>query len=171
MNHLALVVCAALLAVATNPAVPATAQPDAPPAEFAALEADLEDLRRVLAIPGLSAAVVRDGAIVWETGFGFADIANGIEADEHTPYGLASVTKPVAATVVMQLIEQGVLGLDDLVAAYGVALAGTVTVRHLLNHTSEGTPGTVHNYNGNRNEYPLHAHFNHSLLNRIETVI
>jgi CubicO group peptidase (beta-lactamase class C family) len=150
MGRLTLIVCATLLMAVATPGAARTEVAAAPPSEFAALAADLEDLREVLAIPGLSAAVVRDGEIAWEQGFGFANIADAIEADEHTPYGLASVSKPVAAVVVMQLIEKGLVGLDDPVADYGVSLPGYVTVRHLLNHTSEGTPGTVHSYNGNR---------------------
>ncbi len=150
MRLLALIVCAALLMTAATPAAVVIQEEAAPSAEFAALAADLEDLRQVLAIPGMSAAVVRDGEIAWEQGFGFADLENRIEAEAHTPYGLASVTKPVAAVVVMQLIEEGLIGLDDPVADYGVSLPGAVTVRHLLNHTSEGMPGTVHSYNGNR---------------------
>jgi len=116
---------------------------------------DLESVRRDLGIPGLAAAVVAGGEIVWAEGFGFADIENQIEATPHTPFGLASATKPLAATLVMQLVEEGLVDLDALVADYDVDMPESdgVTVRHLLNHTSEGTPGAVHNYNGNRYGY------------------
>lgn len=152
MRRQTLFLCAAFLMMAAMPSVGAagTAASEPTPPEFAALAADLEDLRQVLAIPGLSVAVVSDGEIAWEEGFGFANVEDAIEADEHTPYGLASVTKPLAAVVVMQLVEEGLFGLDDPVADYGVSLPANVTVRHLLNHTSEGTAGTVHSYNGDR---------------------
>lgn len=119
------------------------------------LETDLEYVREALGIPGMAAAVVADGRLIWSAGFGFADMENQIAADPHTPFGLASVTKPIAATLVMQLVEEGVIDLDALISSYGVDLpdGDGVTVRHLLNHTSEGIPGTVHNYNGNRYAY------------------
>jgi CubicO group peptidase (beta-lactamase class C family) len=103
----------------------------------------------------MAAAVVQDGQLIWSAGFGYADVENEIEATPNTPFGLASVTKPIAATLIMQLEEEGAIDLDATVADYGIDLpAGDgVTVRHLLTHTSEGTPGTVHRYNGNRYAY------------------
>ena len=123
------------------------AQPD-----FTALARDLESIRQALSIPGMSAAVVADGQLVWGQGFGFADLDQQVAASGDTPYHLASVTKPIAATLVMQLVEDGLLSLDDPVERYGVELEsdGQVLVRHLLNHTSQGTPGEAHFYDGNR---------------------
>ena len=121
----------------------------------ASLESDLEYARQALGIPGMAAAVVHEGELVWSAGFGFADVENEIAATPNTPFGLASVTKPIAATVIMQLVEEGAIDLDALVSSYGVDLPDGegVTVRHLLTHTSEGTPGSVHDYNGNRYGY------------------
>lgn len=120
--------------------------------DLASFEAHLETIRQELKIPGMSAAVVRDQKLVWAKGFGHADLENRGAATPDTPYGLASVTKPIAAVLVMQLVEEGAIDLDASISRYGVALenAGPVTVRHLLTHTSEGTPGTAHHYNGNR---------------------
>jgi CubicO group peptidase (beta-lactamase class C family) len=67
-----------------------------------------------------------------------------------TVFHLASLTKPVAATVILQLVEEGRVSLDDPVSKYGIALPGTVLVRHLMSHTSEGVPGTRYAYNGDR---------------------
>jgi len=117
-----------------------------------ALERSLEDVRLALGIPGMAAAVVQDKQLVWARGFGYADVEDKIEATPETPFGLASVTKPIAATLIMQLVEEGAIDLDALVSTYGVDVpdGAEVTVRHLLTHTSEGAPGTVHRYNGNR---------------------
>jgi CubicO group peptidase (beta-lactamase class C family) len=103
-------------------------------------------------IPGMSAAVVKDGQLVWARGFGFADVENGVPATPETPYHLASVTKTFAAVIVMQLVQEGKLSLDDPVSRYGVNLpeGDRVLVRHLLSHTSEGTPGQHYQYNGAR---------------------
>ncbi len=115
-------------------------------------ETELESLRQLMKIPGLSAAVVKDGQLVWAHGFGFADIENSIPAAPETPYPLASVTKTFAAVIVMQLVQEGVLSLDDPISRYGVNLpeGDKVLVRHLMSHTSEGTPGQHYQYNGSR---------------------
>ena len=114
----------------------------------------LESVRQILKIPGMSAAIVEDQELVWAEGFGYANLENQIEASPDTPYGLASVTKPVAAVIIMQLVEEGLIDLDAPIANYGVTLLGNeITVRHLLTHTSEGIPGSKHEYNGSRYGY------------------
>jgi CubicO group peptidase (beta-lactamase class C family) len=133
-------------ATSSVPAVQADAE------VFAQFEQDLEYLRQALKIPGMSAAIVQDQELVWAQGFGYADLENQVAATPDTPYLLASVTKPIAATLIMQLVEEDVLDLDDPVSKYGVDLEGqrAIQVYHLLTHTSEGTPGTHHNYSGHR---------------------
>jgi CubicO group peptidase (beta-lactamase class C family) len=113
---------------------------------------DLETLREALGIPGMAAAVVSDGEVVFAEGFGYVDLDEQRPADPSTPFGLASVTKPIAATLIMSLVEDGLIDLDAPVASYGVTILGDrgITVRHLLTHTSEGEPGTRHEYNGDR---------------------
>jgi CubicO group peptidase (beta-lactamase class C family) len=115
-------------------------------------EAELESLRQEMKIPGMSVAVVKDGEVVWARGFGYADVENSIPASPETPYHLASVTKTFAAVIIMQLVQEGKLSLDDPVSRYGVNLpeGDKVLVRHLLSHTSEGTPGEHYQYNGAR---------------------
>ena len=112
----------------------------------------LEDLRRDLKIPGLSAAIVKDENVLWSEGFGYADLENKIKATPETSYYLASLTKTFASTIVLQLVEQGKLDLDAPISAFGIRTnsPGVITVRHLLSHTSEGQPGTFYNYNGYR---------------------
>jgi CubicO group peptidase (beta-lactamase class C family) len=121
---------------------------------YAQFEAKLEHLRQELKIPGFSAAIVKDQELVWAKGFGYADLDpdDPVRASPDTPYRLASVTKPIAATLIMGLVEEGVLDLDDPISEYGVDLQGegVIRVRHLLTHTSEGIPGTHHDYNGDR---------------------
>lgn len=114
------------------------------------LEVGLDRLRHRLMIPGFSAAVLRDQRVLWARGFGCADIASGRSATPNTPYHLASLTKPFGATVLLQLVEEGIVELDDLVSEYGVypESAGDVRVEHLLSHTSQGTPGRKYRYCG-----------------------
>ncbi|MFC2083381.1 serine hydrolase [Candidatus Bipolaricaulota bacterium] len=74
---------------------------------LARFESKLESLREGLKIPGISAAIVRDQELVWSQGFGFANVEEQIEATANTPYGLASVTKPFAAFLLMKKVEEG----------------------------------------------------------------
>jgi CubicO group peptidase (beta-lactamase class C family) len=90
--------------------------------------------------PGLSVAVVIDDRIAWSEGFGLADVENDVPARANTVYRIASISKPIAATAVMQLVERGRVTLDDPVQKYVPAFPPkgeqTVTVRHLMTHTS-----------------------------------
>lgn len=119
---------------------------------FQKLESRLEALRLRWDIPGMSAAVALDGKILWEHGFGYADVAARRPATPDTVYHLASLTKPFAATVFLQLVHEGRLNLDAPVTEYGIQLEseGVIRVKHLLSHTSEKMPGETYRYNGTR---------------------
>jgi hypothetical protein len=119
---------------------------------LAVFELVLEEMRQELKIPGMSVALIKDRELVWAKGFGYADLENKVEATEYTTYYIASLTKTFASTILMQLVEQGKLDLDDPVSKYGVQIKtpGTIRVRHLFSHTSEGMPGSFYNYNGDR---------------------
>ena len=126
---------------------PPQAHPGA--AEF---ESQLDSLRRRLAIPGMSAIVMAGDEIVWEGALGVADIESRKPVTPTTQFHLASLTKTFASTIVLQLVEEGRVNLDDPIGKYGLTLpgSGVIRVRHLLSHTSEGTPGERFRYNGNR---------------------
>jgi len=115
-------------------------------------EAVLERLRKELMIPGMSATIVKNRQIVWAKGFGYANVENRVPAKPTTSYHLASLTKTFASTIIMQLVEEGLLDLESPVSDFGIELesVGIVRVKHLLTHTSEGTPGTFYRYNGGR---------------------
>ena len=95
-------------------------------------------------IPSVAIAVARDGKIIWEEGFGWADRERRRPATEHTMYSLASISKPITATGLMVLKEQGKLDLDKpaneyLGNAQLRACIGDVsgaTVRRVANHTA-----------------------------------
>ncbi len=82
------------------------------------LERQLEELRQTLKIPGVSAAIVKDQKLLWVKGLGSADVGNKIPATPETNYRIASLTKPFASTLLMQLVEQGTLDLDEPMAKY-----------------------------------------------------
>jgi CubicO group peptidase (beta-lactamase class C family) len=93
-------------------------------------------------IPGLAIAVVDGNQIVHMAGYGMAD-DNGRPVTPQTPFVLASVSKPITALAVMQLVEAGKLELDTPVQRYLPAFrvadpvaSQQITLRHLLKHTS-----------------------------------
>jgi len=115
------------------------------------LEAQFEQLRSVLKIPGLSAAIVKNQKLLWTKGFGYADVEKRVPATPNTLYYIASLTKTFATTVLMQLVEQGKLDLDEPMSRYSSEFRDdSVKVKHVLSHTSGGKPGDSFRYDGAR---------------------
>src|SRR6476659_4504796 len=69
-------------------------------------------------VPSMTVAVARDGKILWEEGFGWADRENRIAANEYTVYSIASITKPFTATALMTLVDKKRIDLDRPVNQY-----------------------------------------------------
>ena len=89
--------------------------------------------------PGAAVAVVRGGEVVFARAYGMADLAHGVPNTPETVFNVASVSKPFAGAAFALLAEQGRLSLDDDVRTYLPELpdfGATVTLRHLLTHTS-----------------------------------
>ncbi|MFT4976617.1 MAG: CubicO group peptidase (beta-lactamase class C family) [Myxococcota bacterium] len=86
-------------------------------------------------IPGLSACIIKDGAIVWCQGYGYADIEAERLVTPQTPFLLASVSKAFTAAALAKAAEDGLVDLD---APVGATLPFDVT------HPSDpGTPITA----------------------------
>lgn len=101
------------------------------------LDAYLEALRAQAGIPGMSAAVVKDGNILWEKGYGFQNVSARIRATPDTPYLAGDLSATLAAVLVLQCVEQRHLELDRPVGTYGVAVADPgASLRQILSHTS-----------------------------------
>jgi CubicO group peptidase (beta-lactamase class C family) len=62
---------------------------------------------------GVAVAVAHQGRIVWEEGFGWANLSAKTKVTEHTPFCLASITKPFTTTLMMTLVAAGKISLDD----------------------------------------------------------
>ena len=98
-------------------------------------------------IPGAAVAVTRHGRLIYARGFGMADIEAGEPVRPDSLFRIASVSKPITAVAVLQLVEQGKLGLDEraferLDGDPAFSPDGTpdprlrqVTIRQLLRHT------------------------------------
>lgn len=126
---------------------------DAPAeAQFKKLETGLEHLRKKWNVPGMAAGVAISNRIVWTREFGYSDLAAKKPVTPDTVFHLASLTKPFAAVVLLQLVEAGRLDLDAPMDSFGSRLKadGVIRARHVLTHTSEGSPGEKFRYSGNR---------------------
>ena len=110
-----------------------------------------------LGLPGLTAAVVRDGEVVYMGAFGERQLGGGEALTPDHIFHFASVSKPFVATAILQLAERGQVELDDPVTKYlpyfELADPGyrRITIRQMLNHTS-GMPD-VEDYEWHRPEY------------------
>ena len=107
------------------------------------LEAWIAAQRVARELPGVSIGIVHDQALIWSAGFGWADVERREPATADTLYRIGSITKLFTATALLILRDAGQLNLDDPLTAHlpwfqmkAAAGAGTITIRHLLTHTS-----------------------------------
>ena len=94
------------------------------------------------------AIVDANNDFAWVHGFGYADTINSVPVTGDTIFGLASISKVFTAIAIMQLVEEGVIGLDDYIAELlpgfstqtdlltGTADYRNITVRMLLSHAT-----------------------------------
>ena len=113
----------------------------------------LAERMKALNVPGVSIAVIHNGAIEWARGFGVREIG-GAPVNAETIFQAGSISKPVAALAALRLVQGGKLSLDADINTYltswkfpadPVAGGKTITLRELLTHTA-GT--TVHGFPG-----------------------
>ena len=135
-----------LLALVLTSASAATAQQKGlSPEKRAAIEKAVASFMSANNVPGIGAAVVLDGEPAWSAGFGMADLENYSPATSFTLFRLASISKPLTATAILQLWERGKLDLDAPVQKYCPAFPqkeSPITSRELLGHL-----GGIRHYN------------------------
>lgn len=110
---------------------------------FVPIENVLDSLVENKHVPSIAVAILKDGKIIYEKAFGYADIEQKIDATINTPYQLASLTKPITATAIMKLHQQEIIDIDEPITKY-ISLTlkkaevgfSTPTIRQVLNHTS-----------------------------------
>lgn len=143
---------------------------------LSAYECTLIELQKEYPLPSISVAIISDQQVIYSHGFGYADIENKITANDSTPYRIASITKPIASTIILKLVEDGKIQLDSKLKDYWPDYFnhfdnlkklitekapqylnliddyhyenGDITLRQQLSHTSEGTPGNNFKYSG-----------------------
>jgi CubicO group peptidase (beta-lactamase class C family) len=102
----------------------------------ARLERLVRAQQREKRMPSISAAVLRDGDLVWESAAGAADVEAGHEATPDTQYRIGSITKTFTAAAIMQLRDAGKLDLEDTLDRHVEGAAHTPSIRRLLSHAS-----------------------------------
>lgn len=116
-----------------------------------ALRERIPQAMRLDGTPGLNIALARRGKVIWEEGFGYADVETKTPMTPYTLMRAGSMTKPYTATAVMQLVEKGIVGLDEPVNRYLRAFQlhnplgeREITVRDLLTHRSGLSGNNAH---------------------------
>jgi CubicO group peptidase (beta-lactamase class C family) len=118
------------------------------------------DVHRLMSeanLPGIAKALVQESSIGVET-YGVRNAVSGAPIGSRTVFAAASLSKPVFAYLVLQLLDQGRLSLDDAVSTYaptdvnGDPRGDVITVRNILCHTA-GLP------NWRSKDWPLRTFF------------
>ena len=106
-------------------------------------EQDFEEGLNGNRIPGAAVAIVKDGRVLYQKGFGIKEIGTSEEVDEHTVFRLGSVSKGFASVLTGVFVEEGVLSWDIPVSRYlkefrlsDPVQTDRVQIKHLLSHTS-----------------------------------
>lgn len=94
-------------------------------------------------VVGMSLAVVKDNKLIYSQSYGVKDITTGEPVDENTIFRIASISKSFTSTSLLQLVEQGRIGLkDDVSELIGYKVRNpkfpdtVITLEMLLSHTS-----------------------------------
>jgi CubicO group peptidase (beta-lactamase class C family) len=108
-----------------------------------AIDQCVNDDMALLGTPGAAVAVMLDGEVLYEAGYGVKHWASGGAVDADTIFRIGSVTKQLTAAAVMQQVEAGTVFLDEPITRYipeleidGHIPADRITVHHILTHCS-----------------------------------
>jgi serine beta-lactamase-like protein LACTB len=110
-------------------------------------------------IPGLAVAVAIDGRIVYSQGFGYADLEERVPAWPATKFRIGSISKPLTATALMQLVEAGKLDLDAPIQKYVPSFqdkGAKITPRLVAGHLAG-----IRHYQGD--EFQIQKHYDNVL--------
>jgi CubicO group peptidase (beta-lactamase class C family) len=103
----------------------------------------LDDARSEWNIPGMAVAVIADDEVVYQHGFGVANIETGEQVNTETIFGIASNTKAFTSAALAILVDRGSINWDDPVQnylpwfkLYAPYVSANITIRDLLSHRS-----------------------------------
>lgn len=94
-------------------------------------------------LPSISACVINNNSVVWQCAYGYSNRESQIEANDETIYHIGSISKLFIVTAFMQLVEQGIVNIDQDINEYlPIAVRNPgfpnipITAKMLLTHTS-----------------------------------
>lgn len=146
------------------------------------LDVYLEALRQQAGIPGMSAAIVRDGVVLWEKGYGFQNLTTRERATPDTPYLIGDASGTLAAILLLQCVEHRRFDLDTPLGQYGIDIPeATATLRDLLSHRLTDPQGEPFVYSPPRYEQltavmewcapqPYRKSVSHRIINRLAMI-
>ena len=91
------------------------------------------------AAPGCAVAIIKNGEVIYERGYGCANLEYGIPITPSTVFYIASASKQFTAMSVFLLVKEGKLSLEDDIRKHVPEVPDfgkLITIRHLLHHTS-----------------------------------
>lgn len=113
------------------------------------LTKEIKKMMEVTGIPSISIALIKEDSIIWAEAFGFANVKTKTPATTSTTYSTGSTVKPFLSMAIMQLVEKGLVNLDNQVNNYlknpipnFSTTSKPITLRHLLSHQS-GIPASA----------------------------
>jgi CubicO group peptidase (beta-lactamase class C family) len=147
-QHRFVAVCVLLAGVARG----AVAQQATAPDRWQPVRDAAERLIRERGVAGVAVAVAKDGKIIWEEGFGWANREKMIPVTPNTMFSLASISKPVTATGLMTLVQRGQVKLDQAANDY-------LGVSKLTGLAGDASKASVRLVMGHMAGLPLHYQF------------
>lgn len=113
------------------------------PISSAAIDSFVEKTLKTFDVPGIAVAVVKDGKIIHEKGYGVRSLNTKLKVDEHTLFGIASNSKAFTVGALGMLVDEGKIKWDDKVRdyipefkMYSPYVTEEFTIRDLITHRS-----------------------------------
>jgi len=113
------------------------------------LSTEIERMIEETGIPSISIVLIERDSLTWAKSFGHSNVKLQTSATTSTVYSTGSTTKPFLAVAILQLVEKGILDLDEPVNNYLAEplpkfsdTSKPITLRHLLSHQS-GIPASA----------------------------
>ena len=126
-----------------EPAAPTISRPDAPEGELpkdlvSELQQTLDDTMAEYNVPGAAVGVWIPDAGSWTTVAGLADVETNAPVTPEMQWPIRSITKSYTVTLILQLVDEGVISLDDTIDQYvdGITDGDSITLRQLADMSS-----------------------------------
>lgn len=103
------------------------------------IDSYLSHLQKRHEIPGISLAIIKDSTILYQKQIGQSNIEHNVPMHDQSIFRVYSLTKPIIAVSIFQLVEKGILTLEDSIGNYVKDLPqawSPIRIKHLLTHSS-----------------------------------